>query len=287
MSAPGWYPDPAGVPGRFRHWDGNSWSAQTTNDPATPPPVGPLAPSVPPTPRGPKWPWIVGSIAVVAVLAALLVGMWRLTADDTPTTSPEPTPTGSTNSTASPTPGSEPSEPIQASCSAGVGSVDNSATSYEAAGLRYAAVPGWGFRFDRDQWMWVDEVAAWGKLDQDSDFAAGIVFGELRRDNGFVDLVDAVSSSFECLQNYGPWDPYEFQWNATVVESSVAGMPAIEVHAQVTPGPDDTYPGYDLHNVVIATDDPEAFALWISFVPTGDNVTKQEVAEAFASLQRV
>ena len=36
---PGWYPDPAGVPGRFRYWDGSQWSTVTTDDPRQLPPA--------------------------------------------------------------------------------------------------------------------------------------------------------------------------------------------------------------------------------------------------------
>lgn len=39
MAARGWYPDPSGVPGRYRYWDGSSWSAETTGDPTARPPA--------------------------------------------------------------------------------------------------------------------------------------------------------------------------------------------------------------------------------------------------------
>ncbi|WP_152361404.1 DUF2510 domain-containing protein [Microlunatus speluncae] len=35
MSTAGWYPDPDGTPGRYRFWDGRSWSNATTDDPRT------------------------------------------------------------------------------------------------------------------------------------------------------------------------------------------------------------------------------------------------------------
>ena len=31
MSLPGWYPDPAGTPNRFRYWDGKAWSHEVTD----------------------------------------------------------------------------------------------------------------------------------------------------------------------------------------------------------------------------------------------------------------
>jgi len=37
MTATGWYPDPDGSP-RFRYWDGDTWSTQTTTNPRTTPP---------------------------------------------------------------------------------------------------------------------------------------------------------------------------------------------------------------------------------------------------------
>ncbi|MFC7620487.1 DUF2510 domain-containing protein [Microlunatus sp. GCM10028923] len=39
MSTAGWYPDPDGTSGRYRYWDGQSWSATTTTDPRTDPPA--------------------------------------------------------------------------------------------------------------------------------------------------------------------------------------------------------------------------------------------------------
>ena len=40
MSAAGWYPDPSGVPGQYRYWDGQSWTQQVTTQLA-PTPVAP------------------------------------------------------------------------------------------------------------------------------------------------------------------------------------------------------------------------------------------------------
>jgi hypothetical protein len=34
----GWYPDPGGVPGLYRYWDGKAWSAATSPHPSAPPP---------------------------------------------------------------------------------------------------------------------------------------------------------------------------------------------------------------------------------------------------------
>lgn len=50
---PGWYPDPAGAPGRFRFWDGQTWGPDTTDRPdAALPPTGPQFPVSGPPVRG-------------------------------------------------------------------------------------------------------------------------------------------------------------------------------------------------------------------------------------------
>ncbi|GAA3703973.1 hypothetical protein GCM10022204_21660 [Microlunatus aurantiacus] len=103
MSAPpGWYPDPAGAPGRFRFWDGQRWGAATTDrpdarfPPESAPHVQPIQrPSVPPSahpggtaagtapgaqpvgaPRRRPWGWWLAAgvvLLAVAVVAVLVV----------------------------------------------------------------------------------------------------------------------------------------------------------------------------------------------------------------------
>ena len=90
MSAPGWYPDPGGQPGRFRYWDGRVWSAATAADPRTPPPApqGPTAPPGGPEPvlyapalpsarRRSAVPWLIGAIALAVVLVVIAVLVLR------------------------------------------------------------------------------------------------------------------------------------------------------------------------------------------------------------------
>lgn len=41
VTSAGWYPDPAGQPNTYRYWNGQSWSQETTGNPASPPPGAP------------------------------------------------------------------------------------------------------------------------------------------------------------------------------------------------------------------------------------------------------
>jgi hypothetical protein len=129
VSIPGWYPDPAGQPNRFRYWFGHQWSEVTTDDPYLPPPPPPGAtppprpeqsepeaprpeppspapsPEQAPSPSGPAAGQGQGRrrgkgllVAVIAVVLALLlvggvVGGWLLARGDDGdrTGSPQPT----------------------------------------------------------------------------------------------------------------------------------------------------------------------------------------------------
>ncbi|MCL2316198.1 MAG: DUF2510 domain-containing protein [Actinomycetia bacterium] len=69
MSMPGWYPDPSGTPGRFRFWDGDRWSDQTTADPRHAPIPAPDRTS--PQRKSDRG-WI---IALVVLLAVTLIAV--------------------------------------------------------------------------------------------------------------------------------------------------------------------------------------------------------------------
>lgn len=91
MSAPpGWYPDPAGAPGRYRFWNGQVWGSETTDHPGaahpqaptTQPQLGPTgaprawgggqaqAGGVPSQPASRRWGW---GLAAAAVLIAFVI----------------------------------------------------------------------------------------------------------------------------------------------------------------------------------------------------------------------
>ena len=102
MSLPGWYPDPAGTPNRFRYWDGRGWSSDTTDNPAAAP-VGaggqggsaPTSggPGAPPADKGRRrfGPLI---LALVALVVLVLVGVFvvRGLFADRPIVDPGPLP---------------------------------------------------------------------------------------------------------------------------------------------------------------------------------------------------
>jgi hypothetical protein len=68
-AAPGWYPDPAGQPGRFRYWDGRGWSATTSASPQS----QPLAPAPGPPRRRSPLPWILAAAAILVVITIVSI----------------------------------------------------------------------------------------------------------------------------------------------------------------------------------------------------------------------
>src|SRR4029450_4952415 len=127
---PGWYHDPAGVPGRYRYWDGTRWSAFTTDDPQQPAPAtfepasGPITQERPAglwarTRRGAALIICVLAIVVSAVVAASVylhslrqvigtptpnpTATWPTDSSPTPTTKPRHTPSA-TSTPATPVP---------------------------------------------------------------------------------------------------------------------------------------------------------------------------------------
>ena len=83
VSSPaGWYPDPGGQRGKYRYWNGETWSAQLSSTPQAPPPAGGLighvaddtGTSAQPAPRRSTGLWIaVGAAVVIFGLVAYLV----------------------------------------------------------------------------------------------------------------------------------------------------------------------------------------------------------------------
>ena len=98
---PGWYPDPAGVPGRLRYWDGSQWSTVTTDDPREPLP-GDATPQggETPVPDRRRLTVIIAVIVVVVigvVSLAVYLGNLRPVADRA-----VPTPTATLNDSPAP-----------------------------------------------------------------------------------------------------------------------------------------------------------------------------------------
>lgn len=76
MAEPGWYPDPSGMPGLVRYWDGQTWTQDVSG------------PTLPANKRGNPTVWIIAGVIVLMV--ALIVGTLMVRPWVTGTTDPVP-----------------------------------------------------------------------------------------------------------------------------------------------------------------------------------------------------
>jgi Protein of unknown function (DUF2510) len=231
MQAAGWYPDPAGVPGRYRYWDGSKWSTVTTNDPRRPSPTESLAsgrtssepskaqPQSAPSRRR-RLGLIIGALAVavsVVVALAILVGNFRSVVDNplpiataspddaSPDRSPTTTPTPSATRTPEPLVPCPKGNPNQRARHPIDGRVYGGNLSFEAQPtFEPAAVePRFSFAYDvLQQTIPVRQDPAW---------IAQLAVGQLRGEDGFVhDARHTAESLAQCVVTgnmYGPYVP--------------------------------------------------------------------------------
>jgi hypothetical protein len=233
MADAGWYPDPVGVPGRYRYWDGVRWSSFTTDDPrragSAKGPASSSSPSEPakagPQPSRPARRRRLGLIVAVLTVAlgvvvasAILVGNFGSvvnnplpaspasgTADSSPSRTPTPTATPSATPSASPLKPCPKGNPYQRSRHPSDGRVYGGNLSFEAQPTFEAAVvePRFSFAYDvLQQSLPVSQNPAW---------IAQLAVGQLHRKDGFTpDARNTVESLVDCVivgNMYGPYVP--------------------------------------------------------------------------------
>jgi Protein of unknown function (DUF2510) len=225
---PGWYPDPAGTPGRFRYWDGSHWSTTTTGDPRQLPPAEPAqVVSTPPAEGGSagkasrkrRLAVIIGvlAVALTTVVAAVVFGSGlRQIIDATPATptpsrldesSPTPAATPTKSPSTSPTPKAlvrcpkgDPTlrapHPIDGRVYGGNLSFDQQPT-FELAAIEQRFT----FAYDvLQQQVLVSQNPMW---------IAQLAVGQLRAKDGFVnDPRNTVESLVQCVVTGNMYRPY-------------------------------------------------------------------------------
>lgn len=231
MPVAGWYPDPAGVPERYRYWDGSRWSSSTTADPLRPAPAespaggsSPTEPAQGGPPSGParrrRLSLIIGVLAIavtMVVAAAIFIGNFTSLVG-TPLPSPMANSSGespadqTTNSTpGSQTPSATPTPLVR--CPKGDpnlrashptdGRVHGGNLSFEEQPtFEHAAVePRFSFAYDVLQQTL--------PVSQDTPWIAQLAVGQLRGKDGFVnDPRNTVESLVRCIMTGNMYSPY-------------------------------------------------------------------------------
>lgn len=290
---PGWYPDPAGSAGRFRFWDGKSWSNDTTGDPTSPPPGG--------SGRGRRggddgrgWTWLIVGVAAVAVVAVIA---WLIFGGRTGITTPfEPAQEDSNSSTPTVQGWDETSKPTpppteqasfvdcpytQATDSTNQGNDDR----LHSAKLSVEMIDGWSY--DSSFYLqWVSDLHT--VIDPvRPGWISNIGVGTLNAADGFVSPQISAQQTMECFASSGYYMNFTNRVDLIDEATTVSGYPAwrmrSEVRIQSPEMPE--IEGDEVDIIVIDLGDPNKMGLFISSVTIGDTARRAQVDAAITTLR--
>jgi Protein of unknown function (DUF2510) len=225
-SRPGWYSDPAEVPGRYRYWDGSRWTTITTNAPQQPAPTEPRTPSPAPSVAAggaaarKSWqtrrPVLIVAVLVLALAAvvevAAYVGSFRQIV-----ARPAPTPTISGLAGSSPTPTVKPKQTPTATpllrCPKGnplLLARHPSDGRVHGGNLSFAAQPTFDPAAIESRFSFAYDVLQQAvTVSQKPPWIAQLAVGQLRRKDGFVnDARNTVESLAHCVISGNMYSPY-------------------------------------------------------------------------------
>jgi Protein of unknown function (DUF2510) len=282
--SPGWYPDPAEVPGRYRYWDGSQWSPITTMDPRQPPPIvggsgettGDDAEPGAATPflDRHRLPVIISVLVVLLAILAVGAGNLRQVVDRptlTPTASATPTREVSQSRSASPTPAT----PVPVRCPKGNptlraphpidGRVYGGNLSFEEQPTfeRAAVEPRFDFAYDvLQQTLTVSPDPSW---------IAQLAVGQLRTKDGFVDdprnTVEHLARCIITGNMYRPYLPTRIDIRSESL--SIDGHPGWLIESEITVDQPDLPIAGD-HTIFIVVRDGKDWGFFFGAVPLGN-----------------
>lgn len=279
---PGWYPDPSGAPGRYRYWDGRTWSQQTSDRPGTPSPEDGSGRR-----RRRALPLILGALALAVVLGLILVfviGQFgsrsrTITDDPVPTSSvsgwddssPTATPTPSESPTPSPSPtpnpsGTESTRPLT-SCPRG----DPYARAQHPAdgrvhggGLSFPRVDGWQDDLQTSGVSWGYDAASQGKSVAPG-WVALLAVAEIRESDGFTSTKQAAQSVMQCVASSQWYLSYESAHDLKSEAATIDGHDAWWIRSDIKVSGRDVA-GDTVDVIVVDTGRPGTFGLFIGAV---------------------
>lgn len=316
MSLPGWYPDPAGAPNRFRYWDGQAWSPDTTDNPAaaapgrpSPPPAGRSGGSGRDADRRRRLGPVIAVVAALVVVALLGVFVVRgLTTDrpivdpgplpsstvsgwddSSPTAEPQtPTPTPS-QSRPTPTPSPEPTseEPLQP-CPVGEPTVrqDHPADGRVHGGdLSFPRVSGWQDA-PGTEFSWAYDVGEQMKLAESPDWFANLAVGALFTGDGFDEPKRAAELVMQCVITSGLYPYFTDRKDIWSKSVTVDGHPAWSIRADIEiEDPELEATGDTVDVIVVDTGSPESLSMFMGAASIGDQKLQRTMNQTIDRLR--
>lgn len=303
---PGWYPDPAGTPGQFRYWDGQSWSSQTTDDPARA--TAPGATSTMPNPttaaapgRGGR-----GGLAVVlAALVALALLVWALLSmggSSSPKLVPEDTnsasPTGPVWNEKSATPSAPGSSPapsngamVDCPTLGGMGSKGPINGQLRGGGLVATEIPGWDSS-STFTLPWTQDLSSQSKTIYSYNNGSGAWFsvsavGALPKGEGFIDPKVSAEQMMSCFATSSYYSDFTGRKDLVSEAVTVSGHKGWHLRAEVTVDMPELpqVQGDVIDVVVVDTGSATTLGTYVSSATIGDDATLAQVDEARKGLQ--
>ncbi|HEY5980499.1 MAG TPA: DUF2510 domain-containing protein [Microlunatus sp.] len=300
MSLPGWYPDPAGTPNRFRYWDGHAWSSDTTDNPVTAPGVGGGAggsgdAGSPPSEKGRRrlGPLV---LALTTLVVLILIGVFVVRGlvadrpivdpgplpsstvsgwdDSSPTAEPETPTTAPSPSESTPTPTPTPTEeqPLQP-CPEGQPAARQDHPSdgrVHGGGLSFPEVSGWQ-NTSGASFSWAFDVGEQMKLAESPSWYANLAVGALFTGDGFDEPRRSAELVMQCVITSGLYPYFTDRRDVWSKAVTVDGRPAWSIRAEIeVDDPDLDTRGDVVEVIVVDTDSPESLSMFIGAVNIGD-----------------
>lgn len=288
MSTAGWYPDPDGAPGRYRFWDGRSWSSATTDDPRTAPPGTGAWRAADPPRRDRRGMIIFAAVLLLLIITGIAgviagrtgsqagppepsISAWddssptALPSSPTPSPSPAPSP-----SRPNPTP-SRPGGPV--ACPAGdpSGGPDHPADGRVRGGrLSFPTVAGYDPPRPRPRLSWFYDTSAQLQVTEPG-WASSFTVGEVRRAGRFAAPRQAAGHTLQCMITGDGFAGFAGRKDLRNEAVTIDGRPAWMIMAEVRVDRDDISVEGD-RVVVIFVDDGRKDRLsgFVGLVPLGD-----------------
>ncbi len=308
MSKPGWYPDPGGEPGRFRFWDGESWSAGTTDDPASS-----TSPAAKPARRNRAWIIAVAvGLAVIIIAAIAIPALFasRRVVDGAPTPSatvasdpatetpsalqptPEPSesPVGPTPSSADPSasPTSDGSTPAAGVCPLGDPSFRQDHPRdgrIHGGGLSFPRSDAFGPTQQQGYFSWAYDVAGQDRR-VEATWISSYIVGALPTFEGFESPKQSASLVLACTVRSPLYTGLTGQTQLASRKITVDGQPGWALRTEIrVDNPAVSVAGDVVEIIVVDTGSPESLSMFWASVPIGDSAALTQLQTTIGRLK--